>query len=170
MSSYPPLCLPDASITQYNSPKENSWLGKRDPYCPDVDHTPERKRARQNLLEERGNTNQQTKHLPDSFPLLATTSSASEVVMSSTVPEALSPTSSDVTSDLESEAEWTIEYNTEIKKSVDVSLIHSVNVGTRIGCLKFSKDGKNLAVGFYENGTTNIYAVQSGERTWLVFH
>jgi WD40 repeat protein len=35
-------------------------------------------------------------------------------------------------------------------------------------CLKFSKDGKYLAVGFWNNGTTNIYDVQTGEKTWLV--
>ncbi len=77
----------------------------------------------------------------------------------------------DVTSEEESGAGWSITHNSEVKRALDVSLVRSWDVGPEfcIGCLKFSKDGKYLAVGSYL-GTTKIYDVQTGEKIWLVCH
>ena len=55
-----------------------------------------------------------------------------------------------------------------------MKLVHSLHTGidreSGIGDLKFSQDGKYLVVGFWETGMTNVYDVQTGKKTWLVFH
>ena len=43
-----------------------------------------------------------------------------------------------------------------------------VKEGLRIFCLKFSKNGKYLTVGFAKNGVMTIYDVQTGQKSWLV--
>jgi len=157
-------------------------LGKRDLHRTNLECEPERKKTRQNLPEERRNPNQQDEpHLSqylDSTSSLClplfneTTRSVSEAIKSSSVPEALSMTSEDNDDwEQESEVNWSIRYNSEVKRALDVSLVHSLQVGRfDVHCLKFSKDGKYLAMGFRRDGKTNIYDVQTGEKTWLVFH
>jgi len=80
----------------------------------------------------------------NSFQPPATILSASG--LSSSVPEPLAALAEDgeVTSEEESGAGWSITYNSEVKRALSVSLIRSLDVGPefRIGCLKFSKDGK----------------------------
>jgi len=98
--------------------------------------------------------------------------------MPSSDPEVLSTTPNVISEQL-SGAGWDIAhngevkrtYNVEIKRAIDVSLVRLLNTGTgfAVRCVNFSKDGKFLAVGFYDNGKTNIYDVQTGEKTWLVF-
>lgn len=44
---------------------------------------------------------------------------------------------------------------------MEYTLLH----GKRIGCVKFSQDGKYLAAGCYD-GKAYIYAVESGTLTW----
>ena len=180
-SSFPPSCPPGPSSavhSQYTSNKNNLWLGKRYLRSPDLECEPERKRTRQDLPERRS-TNQQSEsndsqrlRLPpieDSFPLFANTSSASEAVMSPSVPGTPATTSEDssVISEPESVADWSITYNTEVERELDVTVVRTLEV-ERFHCLRFSKDGKYLAVGD-GNGTT-LYDVETGEKTWLVYN
>jgi len=78
----------------------------------------------------------------------------------------------DVTSKKESGAGWSITYNSEVQRALDVNFVHSWDLGPKfdIGCLKFSKDGKYLAVGSWRTGVTKIYDVQTGQETWFVCH
>ena len=66
----------------------------------------------------------------------------------------------------ESGADWSIRHYSQGR--MDVNVIPPLHVRSPISCLKFSKDGKYLAVGFYCNGTTNIYDVETGKKTWSV--
>ena len=183
-SSYPTFYPPSPSIAiNYDCSNNNPLLGKRDRQRTGLECKPERKRARQNLPEKRlgRNENQQSELQLSQYlntsslrlpPFNETTRSGSEAMMSSSVPEFLPSTSedSDDTSEPENE-EWSIRYNSEIERVLDVSLVCSLDVGPGgINCLQFSKDGEYLAVGFYPNAMTNIYDVESGEKTWLVFH
>ena len=65
---------------------------------------------------------------------------------------------------------WSITYNQKVQKAVDVRLVRALHVDQnfRVYCLKFSRDGKYLAVGFDRNGATTIYDVQTGKKSWLV--
>jgi len=178
-SFYPTPYPPSPSIainSQYNCSNHNSSLGKRDPHRTDLECKPERKRARQNLPEERANENQQrelhlSQYLDTSSLCLPsfneTTRSVSEVL----------PTTSEDGADISeqgSEADWSIRYNSEVERAIDVKLLRSMDVGqadSEITCLQFSKDGKYLAVACWgDNEITNIYDVETGEKTWLVFH
>jgi hypothetical protein len=175
-SSYPPSCPSGPSSAVYGC---SSQLGKRDPHRAGLECEPEQKRARPNLLEE--STNEQIGFNPsqwfaapnlalqNSFPLAATPP-APEAIMLPSVLESPSTISEDgdVTPGLESGADWSITYNTKVKREFDVSVVRPLEPGPPISCLRLSKDGKYLAVGFYGNGTTNIYDVESGEKTWLV--
>jgi hypothetical protein len=175
-SSYPPSRQPGPSNAvdfQHESFDNNSWSGKRDLHHTDLGCEPERKRSRTNLREEGRNANQQSEFHPlpsftDPIPPFV----APEAIMSPSIlgSDGSSATSSedDESSDLESGADWSIRYNSDVKREVDVSWVRSLDLGLDICCLTFSKDGKYLAVGFYDNGTTNIYDVQTGEKTWLV--
>ena len=94
-------------------------------------------------------------------------------MVSSPVSEVLPTTSGDSedTSMQESEADLSIRYNSEVERALDVSLVRSLDVGRdEISCLQFSKDGKYLAVGVYKDVMTNIYNVETGEKTWYDFH
>jgi len=174
-SFYPTPYPPSPSIvinSQYNCPNNNSSLGKRDPHRTDLECKPERKRARQNLPEEGANENQQSElHLSQCLDTSSlclpsfneTTRSVSEVL----------PTTSEDSADISeqgSEADWSIRYNSEVERALDVSLLRLIGQAG-IDCLQFSKDGKYLAVACWgDKVMTNIYDVETGERTWLVFH
>jgi len=89
--------------------------------------------------------------------------------MSHCVPEAPATTSEDGDiSEQESEADWSVTYSSGVKRALDVRMVY-LDLGVEAGdlCMKFDKDGKHLAVGFW-GGATNIYDVQTGEKTWLV--
>ena len=49
---------------------------------------------------------------------------------------------------------------------VDVDSVRSLHIGSEpsIRSLKFSDDGKTLAVGYDDTGMTNIYDLQNGEK------
>ncbi len=192
-SAYPPSCSTGPSTAMhsyYNSSNINSRLGKKDLHRPDLEYEPQR---RLNLPEERRIATQQSKfhrsqnitasnlRLPSSNnSIIATTSSASD--MSFSVPDGPAPISEDgditpedeesdgVTSEGERGVGWSITYNSEVRRALDVSLIRSLDLGRKfyIGCLKFSRDGKYLAVGSWRTGMTKIYDVQTGKETWLV--
>jgi hypothetical protein len=85
-----------------------------------------------------------------------------------TIPEALvtSPEDGDVTSEQESGTDWSIKYNTEVKRELDLSFVCSLDMeeGGLVRCVKFSKDGKYLAVGHDEKAATDIYDAKTGEK------
>ena len=189
VTSCPPL-LPQSSILTCNSNNNNNpWSGKRDLHRPDTEYEPQRKRIRQDSGDIK-NTDQQGEFHPSqglatsslSFQSLnefASTSTTSTSITSTSVPSAHSTTSKDVrngdiTSGQGIDSRWSLTYNTEVKRAIDVKLVHSLNTGIDRDCeisdLKFSQDGKYLAVGFWVNGTTNVYDMQTGKKTWLVFH
>ena len=181
-SSCPPLCSSIAIHPQNDSSNGHPLLRKRDPHRSDLECELKRKGAR---TEERRSTDWHSEFYPsrfpapsnlrlpsykDSFSPLPATSSTEGIM--SFVPESPAATSEDgdVTSEQKSEAEWSIRYDREVKRVLDVGLMHSLDMGPEfeILCVKFSKDGKYLAVGFQCNGMTNIYDVRTGEKTWLV--
>jgi WD40 repeat protein len=160
--------------SQHNSSNDASLLGKGDLFQTDLTCEQERKRARPNFPEEFDSSrSDSTYHLglpwiKDSFPLLGTTPGIIESPSA-----ALAFLSDDiiVIPQEESKAGVSITYNNQVERSLDVSFVRSLDPKlSSIGCLKFSKDGKYLAAGFIGDGKTNIYDVQTGERTWSVFH
>jgi len=153
-------------------------MGKRHLYPTNPECGPERKRVRLNLSEERsiiqqGGFNPSRRFatpdlcLPsfkDSFPPFSTASPAPDAIMSPSDPEAPYPLNSP------SCADWSVTYNTEVKREVDVSVVRTLDLGSGITCLTFSKDGEYLAVGLEDDArTVNIYEMQTGDKTWLVF-
>lgn len=69
--------------------------------------------------------------------------------------------------DIEQQTNWSIEYGDQVARAITVK-IHSWDVDPGVFSLKFSSDGKYLAVGSGKNGATNIYDVHTGKKTWLV--
>ena len=170
-SSHPHLFSPSPSTaihSQYNA-SNDPWLGKRGMSPTDPECEPDRKRARQSLPEETRNTSQQNELHPSQY--LVNTSSL--IPSFNETPHAPAAPSTvvqyDDVSEQETKADWSIRYNNEIPRALDVTLIRSWDAGTDIHCVKFSKDGKDLAVGFGENSATNIYDVRTGVKIWLVF-
>ena len=105
----------------------------------------------------------------DSFPLLATISAAPEstLVSPSASEYATSEEDSDeFTSEEESEAYWSTTNDNEANKTFDTSRL--LDVGRQICCLELSNDGNYLAVGLVDHGTTIIYDMQTGQKTWFV--
>ena len=111
-----------------------------------------------------------------SFPRLTTTnlssledslapSSALEGITSPSISEfsAASTEECDIGAEPDS---WSIRHYSQVK--MDVDIVPPLHLRSPICCLKFSKDGKYLAAGFRGNGTTNIYDVETGEKTWSV--
>ncbi|KAJ7281959.1 chromatin associated protein [Mycena rebaudengoi] len=60
-------------------------------------------------------------------------------------------------------SDWFVIYNPKIKRTLDVSLIHTFMHETVVCCVQFSSDGKYLATGC--NRTAQIYDVQTGHKT-----
>ncbi|KAJ7906200.1 chromatin associated protein [Mycena leptocephala] len=61
-------------------------------------------------------------------------------------------------------SDWFVIYNPKVKRTLDVSLIHTFIHETVVCCIQFSGDGKYLATGC--NRTAQIYDVQTGRRIW----
>ncbi|KAJ7161968.1 chromatin associated protein [Mycena crocata] len=59
-------------------------------------------------------------------------------------------------------SDWFVIYNPKVKRSLDVSLIHTFIHETVVCCIQFSGDGKYLATGC--NRTAQIYDVQTGRK------
>ncbi|KAJ7641244.1 chromatin associated protein [Roridomyces roridus] len=58
--------------------------------------------------------------------------------------------------------DWFVMYNPKVKRTLDVSLIHTFAHETVVCCIQFSGDGKYLATGC--NRTAQIYDVSSGRK------
>ena len=142
--------------SQYNSSNDNSLLGKRDLPRTDFESEPKRKRPRRNsrapITQQSANSS-----IPPLFSVPNDTVSASGLKLSGG-----DTTLEDIV------ANWSITYNNEVERAFDVRLVRSVDLGVRVSFLKFSKDGKYVAVGFHRNGSTDIYDVRTGKKTWLV--
>ncbi|KAJ7019869.1 chromatin associated protein [Mycena alexandri] len=59
-------------------------------------------------------------------------------------------------------SDWFVIYNPKVKRTLDVSLIHTFIHETVVCCIQFSGDGKYLATGC--NRTAQIYDVQTGRK------
>nr|ODN98800.1 glucose repression regulatory protein TUP1 [Cryptococcus depauperatus CBS 7855] len=59
-------------------------------------------------------------------------------------------------------ADWQAMWSSQMRKQLDVTLVHSLEHETVVCCVKFSNDGKYLATGC--NRTAQIYEVKSGGR------
>ncbi|KAJ6511190.1 chromatin associated protein [Mycena sanguinolenta] len=59
-------------------------------------------------------------------------------------------------------SDWFVIYNPKVKRTLDVSLLHTFIHETVVCCIQFSGDGKYLATGC--NRTAQIYDVQSGRK------
>ena len=57
-----------------------------------------------------------------------------------------------------------IKFNSEIEKELDVEITHTLFHGRSVECVKFSRDGRYLAVGC-DDGKAYIYDVQDGTLT-----
>ena len=138
----------------------SSCLGKRN--VTDLDCESEIKRARWSESSQSCTTSVCPSPAKASEPLPLTTTSS----RSTPAPITLE----DRPSIEEMPENWCITYNENVPKAVDVRLACALHVeqNFRVRCLKFSKDGKYLAVGFDGNGATSIYDVHTGQKSWLV--
>ncbi|KAF8175479.1 WD40-repeat-containing domain protein [Mycena galopus ATCC 62051] len=59
-------------------------------------------------------------------------------------------------------SDWFVIYNPKVKRTLDVSLLHTFIHETVVCCIQFSGDGKYLATGC--NRTAQIYDVQTGRK------
>ncbi|KAJ7741190.1 chromatin associated protein [Mycena maculata] len=59
-------------------------------------------------------------------------------------------------------SDWFVIYNSKVKRTLDVNLIHTFIHETVVCCIQFSGDGKYLATGC--NRTAQIYDVQTGRK------
>ena len=62
---------------------------------------------------------------------------------------------------------WSIFHNPEIKQALHIDLVKTFNFIAKVYCVKFSPDGKYLAVGLDKTGKTYIYDVEKGSKLWL---
>ena len=64
--------------------------------------------------------------------------------------------------------DWSVSHNPEIKQALQVDLVKTSNFAATVYCVKFSPDGKYLAVGLDRgSGKTYIYDVGNGSNVWL---
>jgi len=78
------------------------------------------------------------------------------------------PALSASTGDLDSGAEqhdWPLILHKNADKELDVEMAHILSHGDIIECVKFSRDGKQLAAGCHD-GKAYIYDVETGTSTW----
>jgi hypothetical protein len=63
-------------------------------------------------------------------------------------------------------AEWSVVYNSEVEKSLNVTLDRVVTYESTVYCTRFSPDGSRLAVGLKNSAGTYIYDMTRGENSW----
>ncbi|KAF9023341.1 WD40 repeat-like protein [Hymenopellis radicata] len=62
--------------------------------------------------------------------------------------------------------DWFAVFNPKIKRTLDISLVHTLMHATVVCCVQFSADGKYLATGC--NRTAQIYDVKTGQKTCVL--
>ena len=63
---------------------------------------------------------------------------------------------------------WSVSYNSRIKQALHIDLDKTFAFTSMVFCVKFSPDGKYLAVGLCSgNGKTYLYDVETGLKIWL---
>jgi WD40 repeat protein len=64
---------------------------------------------------------------------------------------------------------WSVSHNPEITQTLQIDLAKTLNFTARVFCVKFSPDGKYLAVGLDQgSGRTYIYDMEKGLNIWSV--
>jgi glucose repression regulatory protein TUP1 len=58
-------------------------------------------------------------------------------------------------------------FNHEVKKELEVELMHTSLHNKPVWCVEFSKDGRYLAAGCFD-GKAYVYDAQTGTLTWSV--
>jgi WD40 repeat protein len=119
-------------------------------------------------LSQKTRTRQSTQHttliqkLHASITLSRPSLSSDTVV---TLPSPLPQASvSTVDSTLDEQRNWSIKFNDKSRKGFCIEIAHELCHEARTFSVKFSRDGKYLAVGCH-NGTAYIYDVQTGTLT-----
>ena len=63
--------------------------------------------------------------------------------------------------------DWSVDFSSDVKPALNVKLEHVLIPGAMVERVKFSPDGKYLAVGIM-SGRTYIYDVKTGVKSWSV--
>jgi hypothetical protein len=67
------------------------------------------------------------------------------------------------------EAEWSVVHNHGVRQTLNVHLAHTFKVKSEVLCVKFSREGKYLAVGL-KGGETYIYDVEALSNRFIPFY
>jgi len=118
-----------------------------------------------------------TLYAPGPIPSIQVSNLRNQRISSISAPQASSssyaiPTQPSITSIEEiqsNQPKWSVSHNPKIKQALHIDLAKTFDLAAEVFCVKFSPDGKYLAVGLGEgNGRTCIYYVEDGSKIWLV--
>ena len=86
-----------------------------------------------------------------------------------TTPIPLQPTTSINDNKIQSrQTVWSVSHNPNIKPSLQIDLVKTFNFTAKVTCVKFSPNGKYLAVGTSVGcGKTFVYDMEKGLEIWL---
>jgi len=77
------------------------------------------------------------------------------------------PETSTSPKDIHNQLDWPLNFNSDVKPVLDVKLEHVSTPGAGVVRVRFSPDGKYLAVGA-DSERTYIYEVKTGVKSWSV--